>query len=234
MVAKSLHDAGLESYDVVEIHRSELKNAPYNPRTLSESAKRKLKAGLKKHGLVTPPTWNKRTGFIVGGHQRISVLDSLMGKADYTLKVAQIDVDDAKEKELNILLNNTVAMGDWDIGALGALLEDSTISIDGTGFDAADIYKMFGEAGMKDRGEDLQNLGDQLREIQEQYQSISQSNKSKNSEEFYCVVVFPSKEDLDEFIAKYELPDNRYQSAYEWEEAIQSYSEPEDSGTSDQ
>jgi hypothetical protein len=229
-MAHSLEEAGFESYDLVEIHRSQLKNAPYNPRTLHESAKKKLKAGLKRHGLVSPPTWNERTGFIVGGHQRISIMDSLMGKADYTLKVAKINVDDNREKELNILLNNTASMGDWDIGALGELLENKELSIEGTGFDTADIYKMFGEASFKDRGEDLKALGDQLREIQEAYKNVATSNRDRNNEEFYLVLVFANAPEMTEFLVKYDLPDNRYQNPYDWIDKVKDYKEPIEDG----
>ena len=233
MAHNSLEEAGYESYDLVEIHRSQLKNAPYNPRVLHESAKKKLKAGLKRHGLVSPPTWNERTGFIVGGHQRISIMDSLMGKADYTLKVAKINVDDNREKELNILLNNTSSMGDWDIGALGDMLNNKDLLIEGTGFDTADIYKMFGEASFKDRGEDLQALGDQLREIQEAYKNVATSNKDRNSEEFYLVLVFANAPDMTEFLVKYDLPDNRYQNPYDWIEKVRDYREPDEDGESE-
>lgn len=234
---KNLAAAGLESYDVVEIHRSQLKNAPYNPRTLSEANKRKLKAGLKRHGLVSPLTWNEQTGYIVGGHQRISVMDSLMGTSDYTLKVAKINVPSNREKELNILLNNNSAMGDWDIGALGEMLDDSSIVLDGTGFDAADVYKMFGDAGMKDRSEDMARLGEQLRDIQDQYGKIAQRNDKKNSEEFYLVVVFEGEDELTEFIVKHGLPDNRYQSGRQIDSMMvqpedQTASSPNASGSS--
>lgn len=233
---KNLHAAGLESYEVVEIHRSELKNAPYNPRTLSEANKRKLKAGLKRHGLVSPLTWNEQTGYIVGGHQRISIMDSLMGTSDYTLKVAKISVPSNKEKELNILLNNNSAMGDWDIGALGEMLDDKTLSLEGTGFDAADVYKMFGEAGMQDRSEDMAQLGDQLREIQEQYGKIAERNDKKNSEEFYLVLVFNGEDELTEFLVKHNLPDNRYQSGAQIDEMmiqpVQTDNSPNESGSS--
>lgn len=59
---KTLKELGLESFEIITVHRSELKNAPYNPRTLSEAQKRKLRAGIKRHGVVAPITWNKRTG----------------------------------------------------------------------------------------------------------------------------------------------------------------------------
>lgn len=236
---KDLHSAGLESFEVVEVHRSQLKNAPYNPRTLSETNKRKLKAGLKRHGLVSPLTWNEQTGYIVGGHQRISIMDSLMGTSDYTLKVARISVPSNKEKELNILLNNNSAMGDWDIGALGEMLDDKSLVLDGTGFDAADVYKMFGEAGMTDRSEDMAQLGEQLRDIQAQYGKISERNDKKNSEEFYLVVVFEGEDELTEFLVKHNLPDNRYQSGRQIDDMMiqpetpnQMDSSPAESGSS--
>jgi hypothetical protein len=80
------------------MNRSQLKAAPYNPRILSEAAKRKLRTGLKKHGLVAPLTFNKRTGNMVGGHQRLDQLDALAGTANYELDVAVIDVDEVREK----------------------------------------------------------------------------------------------------------------------------------------
>src|SRR5689334_18110966 len=96
---QSLRELGLESFEIVSVRRSELKGAPYNPRQLGESEKRKLAKGLKRHGLVAPITWNARTGFVVGGHQRLTIMDSIVGKGDYTLNVARIDVDEAREKE---------------------------------------------------------------------------------------------------------------------------------------
>lgn len=208
----SLADAGLESYEVVEIHRSQIKNAPYNPRSLDDQAKRRLKAGLKRHGLVAPITWNEATGNIVGGHQRTSIMDALMGTKDYTLKVAKVSVTVGREKELNVLLNNAAAMGDWDLSALSDLLNDKEVVIEGTGFEVADVYRMFGEAPMQDRADEMTLLAKQLAEVQGAYGSVRKSNKDKNSQDFYLVVVFKSKADCDGFIAHSRLPDNRYQS----------------------
>jgi hypothetical protein len=99
---KTLRELGLENYHVVEIHRSELVNAVYNPRKISDHEKSKLREVLKRHGLVAPITWNHRSKNIVGGHQRIGLLDDIAETSDYTLHVAVIDVDEAREKELNI------------------------------------------------------------------------------------------------------------------------------------
>ena len=68
-----------QKYTIGRVSRTELKNAPYNPREIDEKAKKRLKKVLMKIGLVEPIVWNKRTKNIVGGHQRISILDSLEG-----------------------------------------------------------------------------------------------------------------------------------------------------------
>lgn len=74
---------------------------------------------------------NKTTGYtIVGGHQKVSVLDELnkyneaTHEGDYTLRVELIEVDLKTEKELNITLNNHRVGGDWDYDALRELLPD--------------------------------------------------------------------------------------------------------------
>lgn len=126
---KSLKDLGLESYVIETVHRSQLKNAPYNPRRISDHEKAKLKAVLKRHGHVAPITWNRATGHIVGGHQRISLTDSLAGTADYTMQVAVIEVSEPREKELNIALNNAHAMGEFDMERLKDLFKDENVTV---------------------------------------------------------------------------------------------------------
>lgn len=211
---KTLSDAHLEGYDVVEVHRSELKGAPYNPRQLTDNQKRKLKAGLKRHGLVSPPTWNRRTGLIVGGHQRISIMDSLMGTSDYTMRVAAIDVDVGREKELNILLNNSMAQGQWDIEALDSMLKDVNVDIMGTGFEAADVYQLLGTSPFETRTEDAQKMADQLASISELYDTIKSRNKAKETSEFYLVFVFRSEDHAVRFLeqGKGKWDQSRYQN----------------------
>lgn len=211
-MTKRLAESNLETYEVVEIHRSKLLNAEYNPRILNDSQRRKLKAGLKRHGLVAPVTWNKRTGRIVGGHQRMGVIDSLMATADYTLKVACIDVPESREKELNILLNNQQAAGDWDIEKLNDILKDPTVELEGTGFEAADLYQMFGASPFAERDEDLAAFAEKLADARAQYAQIAEKNKEKNETEFYLVVVFCDYDTLTNFVTEHGLPDNRYQS----------------------
>jgi len=210
----TLRDAGLEAFVTTEMNRAELKQAPYNPRILSDQQRRKLKAGLKRHGLVSPVTWNRHTGNIVGGHQRLSVLDSIMGTSDYRLTVAVIDVPESKEKELNILLNNSSAMGDWDIEKLTGMLRDGDVDLAGTGFEASDIFAMLGgdvDENSISQG-DIEAAEERYRLIRDQYDKIRGGNKEKNDTSYYMVVIFRDNADLVDFVASAKLPDNRYQS----------------------
>lgn len=115
----------------VELKRSQIKFADYNPRILDDEAKKSLKRGIKKFGLVGGVTVNKRTGFtIVSGHQRLTVMDELQKydpktmENDYKVRVDVTDVDEKMEKELNILLNNPNAQGRWDYEKLAQIIPD--------------------------------------------------------------------------------------------------------------
>lgn len=215
---KSLQELGLETFELVEIHRSEVHGAPYNPRVLNDAERRKLKAGLARHGLVAPITWNRRTGVLVGGHQRLSQLDALAGTQDYRLRVAAIDVDEGREKELNLLLNNPNAQGDWDLEQLEALLRDESLDLEGAGFDTADVFRLFGSSPLEERSsvEELNALAEKVREARDRYDAIKRSNGGRRDrEDFYIVVCFRDTDDLTDFLAAAGLPDNRYQSGAE-------------------
>ena len=111
----------------MELNRSAIHFADYNPRKLSEESRKTLKRGIKKFGLVGGIVVNKRTGLtVVSGHQRLSVMDELQKfpDNDYRIRVDVIDVDEKQEKELNILMNNPNAQGSWDYDALARLVPD--------------------------------------------------------------------------------------------------------------
>jgi hypothetical protein len=103
---------------MITISRSEITAADYNPRKISQDARKKLKKAIKTHGLVQPIIWNRQTGNIVGGHQRIDILDEIHKGKEYSLNVAAIDVDEAEEVKLNVVLNNTSVQGEWDVDLL--------------------------------------------------------------------------------------------------------------------
>lgn len=121
---------GLSRYvrsESAEIRRSEICLAGYNPRRISEEARRSLKRGIREFGLVGGIIVNRRTGMtLVSGHQRLSVMDELQKypENDYVLRADVIDVDEKQEKTLNILLNNPNSQGTWDMDALARLVPD--------------------------------------------------------------------------------------------------------------
>ena len=119
------------------IHR--LKPAPYNPRrALTPAAYRKLKKSLTEFGLVEPLVWNELTGHVVGGHARLAILREL-GASEVPVSVVRLD--EAREKALNVVLNNQEAQGRYDPDKLADLLlelEDLP-ELELTGFDETAI-----------------------------------------------------------------------------------------------
>lgn len=112
--------------------------APYNPRRRlkpTDKAYRKLEASLREFGLVEPLVWNERTGHVVGGHARLAIL-TLMGLAEVPVSV--VNLTDAREKALNVILNNQEAQGRYDPAKLADLLLDleGLPELVQTGFDA--------------------------------------------------------------------------------------------------
>ena len=50
-----------EVYQIQTVQRSSIHEAPYNPRKISNEARKKLKKGLKTYGLVQPIVVNRKT-----------------------------------------------------------------------------------------------------------------------------------------------------------------------------
>jgi ParB-like chromosome segregation protein Spo0J len=108
--------------ELIEKRIEELNVATYNPRIELRPGMaeyEKLKVSIQTFGNVEPIVWNKRTGNVVGGHQRLSVLKDL--GAETTL-VSVVDLSDMEEKLLNVALNKI--KGDWDKEKLEAILSD--------------------------------------------------------------------------------------------------------------
>ena len=136
-----------QKYDTETINRSEIKNAPYNPRIMDDKAKKRLKQNIAKHGLVAALTWNRRTGNLVGGHQRLEQLDSLEKNKDYELTVCVVDIDEREEAALNVQLNNPSMQGEWDLDKLAMMSEEFDLDLsDDLGFTETDIDFMFEES----------------------------------------------------------------------------------------
>lgn len=118
--------------------------ADYNPRKdlqPGDSEYEKIKRSLEEFGYVDPVIWNRTTGRVVGGHQRLKVLAS-MGRTEVECVV--VELDEEKEKALNVALNKI--SGDWDKEKLAVLMTDldaADFDVSLTGFDAAEIDDLF-------------------------------------------------------------------------------------------
>ena len=109
------------SLTLVNVALASLKPATYNPRKISEVEKAGLKSSIQEFGYVDPIIYNVRTGNIVGGHQRYTILRET---GNTHADVIEIDVDDKKEKALNIALNHQGIAGTFDDEKLQKLLPE--------------------------------------------------------------------------------------------------------------
>lgn len=110
--------------EVIRMPIAELRPAPYNPRVeLQPGDERyeRLKRSLDEFDLVQPLVFNRRTGHLVGGHQRLQVLRH-EGATEVDCVVVDLPLE--REKALNVALNNPRVGGDWDPDRLVPLLEE--------------------------------------------------------------------------------------------------------------
>lgn len=115
----------LQQFETRTISRKEIKNAPYNPRKITEANRARLQELLQEFGLVETLVWNKQTGNLVGGHQRLSILDALSETGEhYLLTVSVVDLDTPREIALNLSLNAKAAQGDFDTQSVDKLLKE--------------------------------------------------------------------------------------------------------------
>ena len=133
---------------------ADLLPADYNPRKdlkPGDAEYEKLKRSIEQFGYVEPVIWNKTTGRVVGGHQRLKVLIDM---SITEVECVVVEMDESKEKALNVALNKI--SGDWDKDKLALLIadlqgEDFDVSL--TGFEPAEIDALFKDTlkdGVKD------------------------------------------------------------------------------------
>ena len=154
--------------DIQKIEVSKINPAAYNPRVdlkPNDSEYEKLKQSINTFGYVEPLVWNKQTGNLVGGHQRLKILIE-QGATEVEVSVVDLPID--KEKALNLALNKI--RGDWDDDKLAVLLEElnqnPNLDMNLTGFEAPEISEILDRAEeAKEDGFDLEgelnNIGNE-------------------------------------------------------------------------
>jgi len=114
--------------------------APYNPRKISDHDLAALQRSLRFFGAVEPIVCNRRSGRIVGGHQRVKAAEA---EGIDSLPVAWVDLDDPSEKQLNLALNRI--SGDWDDAALREVLQGLNAEgadLGPTGFEDTELARL--------------------------------------------------------------------------------------------
>ncbi len=100
--------------NIIKVPIGDLKFADYNPRQITERQVEDLKKSIEQFGVVEPVVANsnpERMNIIVGGHQRVRIL-TILGHTE--VPVFYVNLDEAKEKELNVRLNKNTGSFDWD------------------------------------------------------------------------------------------------------------------------
>ncbi len=197
------------------IGRKQIKNAPYNPRQIDDHARKKLKENITKKGLLEALVWNKRTGNLVSGHQRLSILDmraAEKGLKDYLLDINIVDLSEKEEKEQNIFFNNPSTQGTYDVDGLGKMITEDGVDYKMAGFDDMDLQLIFEDTDYAvtmfdtdDAPKSVQDDLEQLEEIQRMKRERKEHrarDQDANDPEFYAVVVFPDRDAQGKFMER--------------------------------
>lgn len=128
--------------EIQKIEIDKLNPSKYNPRIdlqANDKDYKKIENSINEFGYIDPIIWNKQTGNVVGGHQRLKIL---IEKGYKEVEVSIVDLDIIKQKALNIALNKTG--GDWDNEKLAILLEElqAQAELEITGFDIEEFEKI--------------------------------------------------------------------------------------------
>lgn len=123
---------------IEKIAIDKIKLAKYNPRKDLKPGDPEydhLKRSIEEFTLVEPLIWNKRSGVLIGGHQRLKIL---LARGDKEADVSVVDLDENKEKALNIALNKI--QGAWDKEKLKDIFETMALpDIQLTGFSLSEV-----------------------------------------------------------------------------------------------
>lgn len=129
----SLFETRIKVYELKTAE--DLRAYPNNPRTITDKAKEGLKYSVESFGDISGIVWNKRTGHLVCGHQRVKVLQEagavfntdggagppmlILGSGE-CFEIRVVDWDEDKEAAANLAANNEEISGDWttDVAAL--------------------------------------------------------------------------------------------------------------------
>lgn len=137
---------------------SDLIEAEYNPRKMTEQEERDLEESITEFGAVIPVIVNigKRKDMLIGGHQRTKLYKK-KGIEMVDVMVPSKELTVAEEKRLNLRLNKNT--GSWDQEKLREMGLDLLLDV---GFGDEDLQTFFDDVDVID---DSFNAGQAIREI---------------------------------------------------------------------
>lgn len=218
-----------QKFEALRVWRHELVPHPKNPRQIAPEARRRLKKNIKSGGLLDTIIWNRATGYVVGGHQRLSILDELEkygagdGGAspanDYQIDVLAVNLAEPEELAMLAFLNNPASQGDFDTELLAALNLDFGIDFADMGFSKMDVDYLFdGDARFSelfvDDPAEVKATKGRLDEIKAHRKESTEALKEGQSGDFYFVVVARDQAEKDEVLKRIGVPNyERFVSA---------------------
>lgn len=202
----------------ITLKRSQINLADYNPRRITAEARKLLKKNLETVGLMGGIIWNKTTGNLVSGHQRLSLLDKdnkykpatdgNPPENDYELEVVEVELSIEDEKKQNIFLNNQNAQGMFDTDKLKVVMEDIKFDED-TGFSKKQSMSIFGIASALSQ-EEYEEITKQVEAITSTFKDMH--NSGKNFDDFFIVLVCKNTADKQLLVDSLDLQldENRF------------------------
>lgn len=153
---------------------ADLRPSGYNPRTITADQQKMLKGSLEEFGDIGVIIFNRRTGRLIGGHQRSKLLDPNWpivkeahddGKGTVAkgyiqtpfghLTYREVDWDEQKEKAANVAANKHGGQFDDDLLAqLLQELNDQGYDMALTGFDDAELKALLDDGKNDNLGEE--------------------------------------------------------------------------------
>jgi len=199
----------IKQSESVEIKRSQIIFAKYNPRKKSEKVVKELIKNFKTKGFLGGVVWNETSGNLISGHKRVEALDIInkfdgTKETEYFIRVEKCTLTEQEEKEQNIFMNSKDVQGEYDFEILSEMLPDIDIQAAGISFETEELilaeFPNFEFSNNKEIKDDFKKLSDtnlskeqlteERRKKKEERKIIKQNFGEKAMEKPYMIITF--------------------------------------------
>ena len=182
--------------EIVRKKIAHMDRAAYNPRIdliPGDTEYENLRRSMTTYGMIIPIVWNRQTNRVVGGHQRLTVLEN---EGETEVDVSVVDLDERQERQLNVALNKIE--GSWDEEKLERLLTELGEEAYLTGFTQAEIDSITNDISSL---LDTDTVEHELKEVEESF-NISLTFDKADRDELETYVKDNGKGTLIEIIVQ--------------------------------